>query len=77
MGFILLLILVGIIGNALFWGLLIYLGVKIFRRANPQQLSQVAGMLSQYRPAGGQAGHTPVGDTMRSWAAQNGIDPNF
>lgn len=76
MGLILLIVIAGVVLNVLFWGFIIYGVSKLLGRATPQQLGQVAGALGQFQ-GGGQSGYTPVGDTVRGWAAQNGIDPNF
>ena len=77
MGFILLIVIAGIVLNLLFWGLVIYGVTKLLGRATPQQLGQVAGALGQFQGGSGHGSYTPVGDTVRGWAAQNGIDPNF
>ena len=77
MGFILLIVIAGIVLNVLFWGFVAYGVVKLMGNASPQDISQVAGALGQFQAGGGQDSYTPVGDTVRGWAAQNGIDPNF
>lgn len=76
MGFILL-IVIGIVLNVLFWGFVAYGVAKLLGNASPQQIGQIAGALGQFQGGGGQGSYTPVGDTVRGWAAQNGIDPNF
>ena len=77
MGFILLIVIAGIVLNVLFWGFVIYGVTKLLGRATPHQLGQVAGALGGLQGGGGQGSYTPVGDTVGGWAAENGIDPNF
>lgn len=58
MGFILLLVVAGIVLNVLFWGFIAYLVIKLFGNASPQQLGQVAKCLHAGRRQRAQYGGT-------------------
>lgn len=77
MGFIVLMVIAGIVLNALFWGFVIYGVIKLLGNAGPADIGQVVQGLGALRSDGGHESYTPVTDTVRGWAASNGIDPNF